>query len=91
MVSHLHQEMELEGTFKTLWLDYIPLLPPDFQGPGTAAGTPPACPVCFFKFRVFRYIPPALGFYWASQLLLVRTWPERDREEEGAVLWFATT
>lgn len=34
VVSPLHQEMELEGTFKTLWLDYIPSCPPTFRAQG---------------------------------------------------------
>lgn len=68
VVSCLYREMELQGTVKTLWLNYINS-PLTLRGE-RAAGTPPAF---FLFFHIFHCISPALVFYCASQLLLART------------------
>lgn len=89
MVSHLHQEMELEGTLKTLWLDYTnPSLTFRAQGQ-QLEHLPVLCVVVFF----ISYLPlhsTSLSFLLCLSVALGEDTGLREREGEGAALRFAT-
>lgn len=85
MVSHLHQEMELEGTLKTLWLDYIN---PPLAGPRDGRDLPVLCVVFFIS-----YLPlpsTSLRFLLCLSVALGEDTGLREREGGGTALWFAT-